>query len=93
MTETDPRIKIAAITAMQLEEDNLSPRGRIIYLQMQSDAIYRLLKKSETCSIETCDQIYDLIMKAVELARVELQACDGKICFEYCLMLPITISL
>jgi hypothetical protein len=78
MTETDPRVKIAVITAMQLEEDNLSPRGRIIYLQMQSDAIYRLLKKSDTASQETCDKIYHLIEKAVELARVELHVCDGK---------------
>lgn len=76
MAANDPRVKIAVITAMQLEDDNLSPRGRIIYLQMQSDALYRLLKKSDTCPPKICDQIYDLIQKAVDLAQVELHVCD-----------------
>ena len=80
MPHTDHNVKIAVITAMQLEDNVIPPRGRIIYLQMQSDALYQLIKKLTTCTQEMLDQIYNLIQAAADLAKVELHISDGTVC-------------
>ena len=70
--------EIISIVEEELNKESLPPRGRIVYMQMQSVHLFKLLKKTSSCTQEQFENVFTTICAAVELAKVELQCGDGE---------------
>lgn len=72
-------VKVAVITSNQLEEDNLPPRGKIMYLILHAESSMKMLApKVSDRTEEQVDHVLEAITSAVELSQVELNVCDRK---------------
>lgn len=61
--------KTLDITRAQLENDALTARGRISYLRLRANCLYKL-RKFEESMLDS--------KKAMEFAEKELDVCDGE---------------
>ena len=71
--------EIIDITSIQLQKDAISPRGRIIYLHILTMNLYKQLKFSNDVDEEQPLKILEYAEKALELAKSELDCCDGNL--------------
>jgi len=72
-------VKVAVITSNQLEDDDLPPRGKIMYLILHTESSMKMLApRISDRTEEQCDHVLETIKSAVELSEIELNVCDRK---------------
>ena len=66
-------VKVAVITSNQLEDDDLPPRGKIMYLILHTESSMKMLApRISDRTEEQCDHVLETIKSAVELSEIEV---------------------